>query len=135
MTKFGWYMIFLAYKWYFELILIFRVPVYGLFWKFKSIWQPWKWNLTSQYWSGSLKTHRFEFCFSGFPKFGYQGCHISERALWKILKFPSISSTGSISQYPTVGFDSDWSLTGDTLWRHVIDLVSSNKVRDFASLK
>ena len=77
MIKFGWYVIFLAYFLYFKQFFIFRGPTNELFQLFSSIWQPWKWNLTSYHCSGSLKTHESEFCFSGFPKFGYQGCHIS----------------------------------------------------------
>ena len=77
MTKFGCHVIVLAYFWYSELIFIFRGPIYGLFELFTNIWQPWKWNLTSYYCSGSLKTHESEFCFSGLPNFDGQGCHIS----------------------------------------------------------
>ena len=77
MTKFGCHVIVLAYFWYFKLIFIFRGPIYGLFELFTNIWQPWKWNLTSYYCSGSLKTHESEFYFSGLPNFDNQGCHIS----------------------------------------------------------
>ena len=76
MTKFGCHVIVLAYFWYFKLIFIFRGPIYGLFELFTNIWQPWKWNLTSYYCSGSLKTHESEFYFSGLPNFDNQGCHI-----------------------------------------------------------
>ena len=77
MIKSVWYMIFLARFWYFAQIFIFRGPTYELFQLFTSIWQPWKWNLTSYYCSGSLKTHESEFCFSGLPNFDDQGRHIS----------------------------------------------------------
>ena len=79
MTKFGCHVIVLAYFWYFKLIFIFRGPIYGLFELFTNIWQPWKWNLTSYYCSGSLKTHESKFYFSGLPNFDNRGCHISLR--------------------------------------------------------
>ena len=75
--KFGLLVMFLACFWYFKLILIFRGPIYQQFKYLENIWQPWKWNLTPYYCSGSLKTYKSEFCFSGFPKFDSQGCHIS----------------------------------------------------------
>ena len=42
-----------------------------------NVWQPWKLNLTTYSCPGSSKSYKSTFWFSGFPKFAYQGAHIS----------------------------------------------------------
>ena len=115
MTKFGCHVIVLAYFWYFKLIFIFRGPIYGLFELFTNIWQPWKWNLTSYYCSGSLKTHESEFYFSGLPNFDNQGCHISlGRNCTNSIPAQDNGQITSL-KHPTVGIHGKFSCTFFTL--------------------
>ena len=76
MTKLEWYIMFLTYFWYFEIIFFFRVPIIEPILKFISRWQPWKSNQTPYYCSACWKSYKSEFWFSGFPEFVRQGCHI-----------------------------------------------------------
>ena len=95
---------FIIFFWYFQPIFIFRGPIYELFHLFRNKWQPWKYNLTSDYHSGSLKTHESEFCFSGLPKFDNQGCHISGGYEDTISRLMSDDGQNTNLNYPAFRF-------------------------------
>ena len=76
MTKSEWYIMVLAFFWYFENNFSFRVPIIEPIMKSISTWQPWKSNRTPFYCLACSKMYKSKFWYSGFPEFVHQGCHI-----------------------------------------------------------